>query len=135
MRALRRIWRERRGATAVETAFILPGVLFLALGGSNLILLLYAVVSLHAADEAAARYASMQTVENSGTAPTSTTVQTYAQTVYKGPGLSSLSFTYTNGATVVCGGNNNKVVGAGTYHLFYGVGRLALPLTDQACFP
>ena len=37
-RALVRFWRERRGASAVETAFILPGVLFLALGGGNLVL-------------------------------------------------------------------------------------------------
>jgi Flp pilus assembly protein TadG len=131
--ALRAFWRERRGASAVETAFILPGVLFLALGGSNLILLLYAVVSLHSATEAAARYASMQTADNSGTAPSASTVQTFAQGVYKGPGLGTINFAYTNTGT--CGGGSNLVVGSGVYHLYYGVGRLPLNLNTQSCYP
>jgi Flp pilus assembly protein TadG len=126
-------WRERRGSSAVETAFILPCVLFLALGGSNLILLLYAVVSLHSATEAAARYASMQTADNSGTAPSASTVQTFAQSVYKGPQMGSLSFAYTTTGT--CGGGNNLVVGSGTYHLYYGIGRLSIALNNQSCFP
>ena len=136
MRALTRFWRERRGASAVETAFVLPAVLFLAVGGSNLIMLLWAVVSLHSATEAAARYASMQTADNSGTAPSASSVQTFASSVYKGPGMGSLAFTYTtNGTCGTAGNNGNKVVGAGTYHLYYGVGRLALAMNTQSCFP
>jgi Flp pilus assembly protein TadG len=137
MRRLRAYLVERRGAAAVEMAFVLPGVLFLMLGGSNLVLLLYASVSLNSAAEAGARYASVRTAAAvaAGGAPTFTAsdIQTYASSVYKGPGMGSLTFTYTTTGT--CGGGNNLVTGSATYHLYYGIGWLPIPLTNKSCFP
>jgi Flp pilus assembly protein TadG len=112
-------------------ALVLPAVLFLMLGGANLILLLYASVSLNSAAEAAARYASVQTA--AGATFTASSIQTYASTVYKGPGMGSLTFTYTTTGT--CGGGNNLVTGTATYHLYYGLGWLAIPLNNKSCFP
>jgi Flp pilus assembly protein TadG len=131
MRWFRAYLAERRGAAAVEMAFVLPGVLFLMLGGANLVLLLYASVSLNSAAEAAARYASVQTA--AGASFTASDVQTFASSVYKGPNMGSLAFTYTTTGT--CGGGNNLVTGTGTYHLYYGIGRLSVPLTNKSCFP
>ena len=135
--AIKAFWRERRGSSAVEFAFTLPAVLFLMLGGANLILLLYAVVSLHSATQAAARYASMYTVDHSGTAPTTgqnqDPVYSYAKSIYKGPGIKNLTFDYETNGT--CGGRNNKVTGTGSYHLYYGLGNLSIALNTTACFP
>ena len=138
--ALKRYWRERRGASAVEMALVLPAVLFLALGGSNLVLVLYAVVSLNSATEAGARWASMQTNDGSAPAacstPTSGSPCAIASSVYHGPGLGSLAFTFTpNDTTITCGGNSNVVQASGVYHLYYGIGRLSMTLNTQSCFP
>jgi Flp pilus assembly protein TadG len=125
---------ERSGAAAVEMAFILPAVLFLMLGGANLILLLYAAVSLNSAAEAAARYASVQTA--AGATFTASDIQTFASSVYKGPGMGSLAFTYANtGSCGTAGNNGNLVTGTANYHLYYGIGWLSIPLTNQSCFP
>lgn len=134
MRRLRAYIDELRGAAAVEMAFILPGVLFLMLGGANLILLLYASVSLNSAAEAAARYASVQTA--AGATFTASQIQTFATSVYKGPTIGSLTFTYaTTGSCGTAGNNGNLVTAAGTYHLYYGVGRLGIPISNHSCFP
>jgi Flp pilus assembly protein TadG len=137
MRRLRAYLVDRRGAAAVELAFVLPAVLFLMLGGANLVLLLYASVSLNAATEAAARYASTYTLTHSGTAPTTGSnqdpVYTYAKSIYKGPGIKNLAFDYETNGT--CGGGNNVVTGSGSYHLFYGVGNLSIGMNTTACFP
>jgi Flp pilus assembly protein TadG len=130
---LRAFWAEGRGAAAVEMALVLPAALFLMLGGANLILLTYAVVCLHSAAEASARYASMQTADNSGTHPSSSTVTTAATSFYKGPGVSA-SFTYTS-ASGTCGSSDNLVTASGTYRLYYGIARLSVPLSTQSCFP
>jgi Flp pilus assembly protein TadG len=123
------LWRSRRGATAAEFALVLPGVLFLVFGAFNLAIVLYAASSLQAAAEASARWVSIQTALNSGTAPALADVQTYAQNHYAGPGLTSLTFT---SSTPGCG---HSVSGSGTYELFYGFGALNVPVKAQACFP
>jgi len=134
MRRIRAFLAERKGAAAVEMAFVLPAVLFLMLGGANLILLLYASVSLNSAAEAAARYASVKTA--AGAAFTASDVQTFASSVYKGPGMGSLSFTYVNtGSCGTAGNNGNLVTGSATYHLYYGIGRLGIPISNHSCFP
>lgn len=136
MRRLRDYWRNRRGATAVEMALVLPGFLFLLLGGSNLVLVTYANMCLNAATEAGARYASTYTVAHTGTSPTQTAVSGYATSIYKGPTVAGMTFTYTtDGACGAAGNNGNKVVGSGSYHLFYGIGNVSIPLNTTACFP
>ena len=139
MRRLFGYLRERHGAAAVELALVLPGVLFLLLGGGNLVLVTYATMSLQSATEAGARYASVQTAAvttaGTGTLPTQSTVSAYAAAHYKGPGIGA-SFTYvTTGACGTAGNNGNQVSGTGTYHLFYGWGRVPFTIKAQACFP
>ena len=136
MRRLRDYWRDRRGAAAVEMAFVLPGFLFLLMGGSNLVFVTYANMCLNAATEAGARYASTYTVAHSGTGPatgTSSPVSTYAASIYKGPGIKNLAFDYETTGT--CGGGNNKVTASGSYHLFYGIGNLSIAMNSTACYP
>jgi Flp pilus assembly protein TadG len=137
MRRLRAFLVERCGAAAVEMAFVLPAVLFLMLGGANLTLLLYASVSLNSAAQAAARYASVQTA--AGATVTASGVQTFASSVYKGPGMGSLAFTYVHTGSCNKDSNGNKignlVTGTATYNLYYGIGRFSVPLTNQSCFP
>src|SRR5579863_4776314 len=138
MRALFSYLRERRAAAAVEMALILPAVLFLMLGGANLVFLTYATISLHNATEAAARYASTWTADNSGTQPPTTSgnvVVTAASGWYRGPSIGQ-TFTYaTTGSCGTTGANGNLVTGSGTYHLYFGIGRIAVPISTTACFP
>lgn len=133
MRRLRQFWSDRGGASAVEMAFVLPGFLFLLMGGSNLAMVTYANSCLNAATEAGARYASVYTVQNSGTAPTQAKVSAYATSIYKGPTIKNLTFTYTTTGT--CGGGDNLVTSTGSYHLFYGVGNISITMNSKACFP
>jgi Flp pilus assembly protein TadG len=136
MRRLGRIRSDRSGAAAVEMAFVLPGFLFLLMGASNLVLVTYANMCLNAATEAGARYASVQTVQNSGTAPTQTAVSAYATSIYKGPGITNMTFTYaTSGTCGSTGANGNVVTGSGSYHLFYGIGNISIAMNTTACFP
>jgi Flp pilus assembly protein TadG len=130
------IWSDRSAAAAVEMAIVLPGFLFLLLGGSNLVLVTYANMCLNSATEAGARFASVKTVQNSGTAPTQAAVSAYATSVYKGPGIKSMTFAYaTNGTCGSTGANGNVVTGSGSYHLFYGIGNVSIAMNTTACFP
>ena len=136
MNPFKRFWSNRTGAAAVEMAFVLPGFLFLLMGASNLVLVTYANMCLNAATEAGARYASVQTVQNSGTAPASGAVSSYATSIYKGPTINNMAFTYaTTGTCGSSGGNGNVVTGSGSYHLFYGIGNISIALNTTACFP
>jgi Flp pilus assembly protein TadG len=136
MRRLSQIWSDRSAAAAVEMAFVLPGFLFLLMGASNLVLVTYANTCLNAATEAGARYASVRTVQNSGTAPTQAAVSAYATSIYKGPGVTNMNFTYTTTGTCgSTGGNGNVVTGSGSYHLFYGIGNISIAMNTTACFP
>ena len=136
MRQLGRIWSNRSGASAVEMAFVLPGFLFLLMGASNLVLVTYANMCLNAATEAGARYASVQTVQNSGTSPTQAAVSAYATSLYKGPGITNMTFTYASSGTCgSTGANGNVVSGSGSYHLFYGIGNISIGMNTTACFP
>jgi hypothetical protein len=115
-------------------AFILPGVLFLMLGTGNLLMLTYATASLHGATEQAARYASV-TSAATGSSPSSSTVSAYASNIYRGPALGQ-TFSYSSAGSCGTGGTNgNQVTATGTYHLYYGVGRIAVTLNTQACYP
>ena len=100
MRRLRDFCRNQAGAAAAEMALVLPGFLFLLLGGSNLILV------------------------------------TYAKSIYKGPGIKNLTFTYVQTGTCgSSGGNGNLLTSTGSYRLFYGIGNLSITMNSKACFP
>lgn len=133
LRTLTRFGRCEAGASAGEFALVLPAILFLMFGAFNLLVVVYAAASLQAAAEASARYASIQTNLN-GSAPSQATVQTYAASAYKGPGLSSLAFTCAGGSCAASG-CGHSVSATGTYKLSYGFGALTVPINAQACFP
>ena len=144
-RALARYLTNARGSSAVEFALVVPVFLFLVFGSINFAFLMYAVVSLHQATEAAARYASVQIAANGGTAPTNLTANSstsgsvayYGVTHYFGPGISP-TFTYTASATgcataTTGTGTSNKVVGAGTYGFIGGIKNATITLSATAC--
>ena len=136
MRRLGDFWRDGGGASAVEMAFVLPGFLFLLMGGSNLVLVTYANMCLNASTEAGARYASVQTVQHSGTSPSQAAVSAYATSIYKGPGIKNMTFTYAQTGTCgSTGANGNLVTGSGSYHLFYGIGNISIAMNTTACYP
>jgi Flp pilus assembly protein TadG len=99
-------------------------------GVINIAQVAWTVGSLYYAAESAARYASISTVNNSGTSPAASTVETYAQNAYYGESLSSNPFTYT---PTGCG---NTVTAAYTYSLAIPfAGTWSIPLSAAACFP
>jgi len=110
MRKLQHYFREASGASSAEFALVMfpfLGLVFAIIGGS---MMFYANQSLQYATEAAARYYSVQTA-NTGSAPSATTVQTYATNAYTGPGISP-SFTAARGG---CGANGFQVTGSATF--------------------
>lgn len=132
MRRLLTLWRDRRGSSAVEFALVFPGFIMLTLSALYLSMLLYAVTSLHQATEAAARYASIQQTLNNS--PTTTTINTYATGLYKGPSTSP-TFTYTHVATPTASNCGNKVTASGSFRLVTGLSFLTVPIGSSACFP
>jgi Flp pilus assembly protein TadG len=130
-----RFFVDRRGASAVEVAFIIPGVMFLALGIVEFSMLTFAEANLHSATEAAARYASVTAAANNNTDPGATAVNAFAAKVYKGPSIGQ-TFTYsTAGACGSTGANGHAVTGTGAYSLYYGFGHKSVTLNAAACFP
>jgi Flp pilus assembly protein TadG len=116
-------------------ALVLPGFLLLAVGAFTLFGMTYATMALQAATEAGARYASIQTAVHSGTIPTASTVQSYALSVYKGPGIGA-TFSYAHTGACGPGGNNgHNLTGTGTFHVYYGWGSLPVTINSAACFP
>jgi len=130
MRKLRHYFHETSGASSAEFALVsIPfiGLVLAIIGGS---MMFYANQSLQYATEAAARYYSVQTA-NTGSAPSATTVQTYATNAYTGPGISP-SFTAARGG---CGANGFQVTGSATFPLNIGLLSQSIALKSHACFP
>jgi len=133
----RTFWSDRRGASAVEFALIVPGMMFLLLGTINAFLAIYSDVNLHSATEQAARWASIQAAAGN-TAPTQALVSAYAKTRYVGPGINA---TYTFSTTGACGAtatttpDGYAVTATGTYRVYYGFGSIPFSLRTSACFP
>lgn len=130
--------RNANGSAAAEFALILPGILFLLIGGFNLCAMTYAEVNLHSAVEGAARYASIQTNLGGestlkGSCSTSGSVCNYVTHYYKGPAI-GLAVTCTPSD---CSANNcgHSVTATGSYHVYYGFGQMSVPLSATACFP
>ena len=120
-----------RGATVLEFAFLAPVFFAMIFGVINIAQVAWTVGSLYYAAESAARYASTSTVNNDGTSPTASTVETYALNAYYGESLGG-----TNPFTYSATGCGNTVTAAYTYSLTIPfAGTWSLPLAAAACFP
>lgn len=119
-----RLWRNIRGATALEFAILAPVFVMIVIGGINLGLLLFAAGSLHYAVEDAARCASVKTAVCTNAAA----IQTYASGKYFGPAIAP-TFTY---AAATCG---NSVSASAVFVWHVGVASYSVPLSATACFP
>ncbi len=130
MKNLRHYLRDNNGASAAEFALVLVpfiGLVLAIIGGS---MMFYANQSLQYATETAARYYSVQTA-NTGSAPSTATVQTYAHNAYVGAGISP-SFIAARGG---CGANGFQVTASATFPLNTGLINISVPLKAHACFP
>ena len=123
-RPLPTLLSNERGTAAVEFACIAPVFIVLVVGTFYLCLCLFLTGSLHYAVEQAARCASVKTTECTD----STTIISYAQSNYFGPG-GTPNFTYTSAS---CG---NSVSASVTYVLDTGLAHFTIPVSATACFP
>ena len=114
---------DRAGAAAAEFALVLPVFLILIFGTIYTCMMMAAVINMHYAAERAARCVS---VDISGDCPN---VDTYAKSMYHGPGITGLTFT---SSSQTCG---NQVVGTGTFELFTGISATNVSISAQACYP
>jgi Flp pilus assembly protein TadG len=98
---LRRLWRARGGATAVEMAFLLPVFMLFLLGICEFGRALWTQTALQFAVEAAARCAAVSPSLCTAAGGTTMDVPGYAATQAFGMTIPSTAFTYTANAT--CG--------------------------------
>ena len=130
MRKIARYFRKEDGASSAEFALVFIPFSSLVLGILGLSMVLYANQTLQSATEAAARYYSVTTANNSGTEPSTGAIQTYAAQAYTGP--MTPTFTPSRGG---CGPNGFQVYGTGTIPLNAGVYNTTITLQAHACFP
>jgi Flp pilus assembly protein TadG len=130
MRTLSRFISDETGASAAEFALAFIPFSALVFGIIALSMVLYANQTLQFATEAAARYYSVTTANNSGTPPLNSAVNAYGQRQYTGP--MAPTFTASRGG---CGLNGFQVYGTGTIPLDTGVYNTTLTLRAHACFP
>lgn len=119
-----KLWRDERGATAVEFALVAPAAVMLLVGIMSLSLLLFSVGNMHFAVEAAARCASA--IPSVCSSPEA--VVAYANSRYSGALITPV-FTYSSAA---CG---NQVSASITYTLDVGMFQQSVPLSATSCFP
>ena len=122
---LRLLHRDRRGATVVETALVLPAFLMLIIGGIYLGLLGFTVAGMHYAVQAGARCSALGLTACSNDTKTAA----YTRTQFMGASTPTPTFT---ASTAACG---HVVTGSVTFVLNTGVQSINVPLTSTACFP
>jgi Flp pilus assembly protein TadG len=140
MRGLIRYVRNQDGTSAVEFALVLIPLLVIIMGLIGLCIVMYFNATMQHSVEDSARWASIQTTVNSGTAPTSTAVQSHFSGRYIGPTIDT--FTYSPAATAVtC---SSAGTGTQTFHRVYAhavynlnavLGSIPFDLQASACFP
>lgn len=118
------IFRDARGATAVEFAIVGPVFLLFMLGLTYTGMLLFANGSLQYAVQAGARCASIQTAVCSDSA----TTISYTKTKYYGPILNP-TFTYS---TPTCG---HQLTSTTNFGFNFGLVNMTVPLSAKACYP
>lgn len=116
---------DRRGATAVEFALILPPFLLLLLGVVEFGRALWTQSALHFAVEESARCAAVDATN----CATTTQVQNFAVSRAKGLGLNNTVFTLT---TPACG---NQVSASYPFPFILATMFPSVTLTAQSCFP
>ncbi len=125
-RPLVRFLADRCGSSAAEFALVLPLFLLLVLGTIHISFAVYAASTLHWAVEAAARCAS---VRAGSTCPTFADIQTYAASMYQGPGIGA---NFVASVDLTCG---SRVTGTGSYGVHAGLLNVTIPLSATACYP
>jgi Flp pilus assembly protein TadG len=123
MRAMN-LFREERGASAVEFALVIGPFVGIVLSTIMLGAMFWANQTLKYAAADAARCAAVRTSICSD----KTTTESYAASHYSGPGLSP-TFTYSPSG---CG---HTVTASATFPLNTGLVDLSIPLSAHACFP
>ena len=129
-RAVITLWRDRRGAAAVEFALLAPAFLTMLIGTVMMAMMMFSNSSLHFAVQAAARCASVKTTVCSN----GETTEAFAASNYFGT-TSAPTFACTGrvcGGTAACG---NKVTGQINFTFEVGMARYVTPLRADACYP
>ena len=129
-RALTALWRNRRGAAAVEFAMLAPVFLMMLIGTVMMAMMFFTNSSLHFAVQAAARCVSVKTTVCTNAA----TTLAFAASNYFGASTAP-TFTCTGrvcGGTAACG---NKVTGQISFTFEVGMARYVTPLRADACYP
>jgi Flp pilus assembly protein TadG len=124
MTFLARLGGDRRGATALEFALVLPCFVMLVVGVINVSQLAHAVSSMNFAVEEAARCSAV----NETLCGSDTATETFAATKYLGPPISPVF----DSTSVGCG---HRVTATGTFELNVAVVVYDVPITAEACFP
>ncbi|WP_271525912.1 TadE/TadG family type IV pilus assembly protein [Bradyrhizobium sp. CCBAU 53380] len=122
---LRAIWRDNRGASALEFALTAPVFFLFIFGIIEFGLLFWAQLGLQHGTEMAARCASV----NPTLCSTSDAITSYAAQQAFGVGLPAQTFTYSRPA---CG---NQVSASYAFQFPEVLNLSPLTLTAQACFP
>ena len=125
MKVANKIWRDERGATALEFAILAPVFFLLIFGIIALGMLFWTQVGLQHGAEMAARCASINTIR----CPDGNAVKNYA--LEQAFGLSLPASTFTP-STPACG---NKVSASFAFVFPDILNLRPLTLTAQACFP
>jgi Flp pilus assembly protein TadG len=124
-----KIWRDERGATALEFAILAPVFFLLILGIIAFGLLFWTQVGLQHGAAMAARCASIDTINCPVKSPT--TIQDYAMKQAFGLSLPASTFNLTT-PPLPCG---NQVTATYTFVFPHILNLSPLTLTAQACFP
>lgn len=122
---LPRLWADRRGATAVEFAMLLPVFLPLLFGVIQFGQMFWTQTAMQHAVEMAARCATI----NSTTCGTASATQTYAAAQAYGLTLPTGTFT---ASTAACG---NEVVASYSFPFVTTWFPATINLTAQSCYP
>lgn len=121
---VRRVGGDRRGATAVEFALILPAFVTLMVGLVCAGNLAFAINGLHFAVQEAARCAAVKAT----VCTSSGTTVAYAQAKYSGPKVGP-AFVYS---TAGCG---HTVSATATVPIFIATGTINVPISAASCYP
>jgi Flp pilus assembly protein TadG len=125
MKALRSIWQDRSGASAVEFGLTAPLFFLFVLGIIEFGLLLWTQVGMQRGAELAARCATVNTT----LCGTSSQIASYAAQQAFGLNLPDSTFTAT---TVACG---NQVNGSYSFQFPSFLGLSPVTLTAHSCYP
>jgi Flp pilus assembly protein TadG len=130
-RRLATLERDRRGATAVETALVLPLLLSMFFGIVEVGHLVWTVTALNMAVEDAARCASVSNASSPAITPCDTSVHTQSYAAGRAWGMTIPASTFTL-STPSCG---YQVSASYAYTPIVSYIPLSMTLSASACFP